>query len=688
MNFLNNISFVRKIQLGFLLIAVISTAIVVNDLFSVKVINKSEEQLAIEVTAPKETIERIDEQFLEMQFTLLKFSIIEFEPNFPNLLRIAAKDKAVIDSLIAHLEVFEKSEDLGQTVKNIKSIWGNYKSNVAERIINTVMKKNFGIASVIAGSSGEDAGKQLSYNLNQMLLGLQARSGQITGEIRKKNENSFLLIVIGAILGTSVFITCVFWLAPKITLPIKKLSEELASFAEGDYERKYFINSNDEFGELSSYIEKVRLAQLEKIRQVKNIEEGIFIRTELLSNNDLLGVSLNNVVNSINNIFEETERIIAANSEGDLHFRGRSDIFSGNWKQFIININSTLEVISAPVNEASNILEVIANGDLTRHLSAIYSGDYQRIIDNINKVVTNLGEALTSVTEASSEITVSASQILASAEEMAAGATEQCSQTADIAKAVGEMAKSGSENTRNAKLSSESARVAGQKAKDSGDVIWETINGINKLADFMNQSALSVRELGKNSDQIGEIVEVIDEIADQTNLLALNAAIEAARAGEQGRGFAVVADEVRKLAERTSKATKEISRMIKKIQNDTEQAVEVMQLGTEEVEQGKLLAVKAGGALNEIIDITMENAGRMEQLALANESQSSASNEISRVVEQINNVSHQSANGIQQISKSAENLYRLTGTMQEMLNKFQIGTPNIGSTKKSSIHPT
>jgi methyl-accepting chemotaxis protein len=181
-----------------------------------------------------------------------------------------------------------------------------------------------------------------------------------------------------------------------------------------------------------------------------------------------------------------------------------------------------------------------------------------------------------------------------------------------------------------------------------------------------------VRELGKSSDQIGEIISVIDDIADQTNLLALNAAIEAARAGEQGRGFAVVADEVRKLAERTTKATKEIAGMIKKIQVDTAGAVSSMEQGTGEVEKGKQLADRAGASLQEIVGVSQKVTDMVTQIAAASEEQSSASEQISKNVEAISKVTGETAQGTQQIARAAEDLNRLTEKLQELTSRFTV----------------
>jgi methyl-accepting chemotaxis protein len=197
---------------------------------------------------------------------------------------------------------------------------------------------------------------------------------------------------------------------------------------------------------------------------------------------------------------------------------------------------------------------------------------------------------------------------------------------------------------------------------------------MNRIAEVVQKSALTVQALGKSSDQIGEIVQVIDDIADQTNLLALNAAIEAARAGEQGRGFAVVADEVRKLAERTTKATKEIAGMIRQIQKDTSGAVESMSKGTEEVEKGKALADKAGESLKEIIKGAEKAVDVITQVAAASEEQSSTSEQISKSIEMINNVTRESTEGIQQIARASEDLSRLTTNLQELISHFNVGS--------------
>ncbi|MBI3577995.1 MAG: methyl-accepting chemotaxis protein, partial [Ignavibacteriales bacterium] len=296
-------------------------------------------------------------------------------------------------------------------------------------------------------------------------------------------------------------------------------------------------------------------------------------------------------------------------------------------------------------------------------------GELQRSFDSF---VASMKETLLQVAEATSAVASASSEISTSTEEMAAGAQEQTSQTSEIATAVEQMTKTIVENSRNVTQISDGAKLTRKQAEEGGVIVEETVVGMNRIAEVVNRSAEKVQVLGKSSEQIGEIIGVIDDIADQTNLLALNAAIEAARAGEQGRGFAVVADEVRKLAERTTKATKEIAVMIKQIQTDTKEAVGSMLQGRKEVDEGIQLAGRAKDKLVEIVENVQNAADTMAQVATSTEEQSSTSEQIAKNVEAVSAVTQQTASGTQQIARAAEDLNRLTENLQQLVNKFKL----------------
>jgi methyl-accepting chemotaxis protein len=218
----------------------------------------------------------------------------------------------------------------------------------------------------------------------------------------------------------------------------------------------------------------------------------------------------------------------------------------------------------------------------------------------------------------------------------------------------------------------DSAVIASQAAVAGSGVVSSTIVGMERIAGRVHSSAQTVDALGERSDQIGAIVATIEDIADQTNLLALNAAIEAARAGEQGRGFAVVADEVRALAERTTKATREISEMIKSIQNETKNAVVEMEQGVKEVQQGTEDASRSGEALQEILAKINEVAMEVNQVATAAEEQTATTSEITNNIMMISQVVEQTAKGSQEAVRAADNLSGLAQDLKQIVCRFKV----------------
>ncbi len=386
----------------------------------------------------------------------------------------------------------------------------------------------------------------------------------------------------------------------------------------------------------------------------------------------LINDTIEDVRRNLKEFESELGTLVSAASEGQLSTRADHHRFVGGWQKLTLGVNSLLDNVIAPVTDGAGVLAEMAKGDLTARVTAGYKGDHRLITDSINQVAENLESALNEVREAASATASASGEISASTEEMAAGAQEQTRQTSEVAAAVEEMTKTILANSRNAQETANVAKSAKDAANAGGDVVARTVEGMKKIAEVVDQSARTVHELGRSSDQIGEIVTVIDDIADQTNLLALNAAIEAARAGDQGRGFAVVADEVRKLAERTTKATKEIAQMIKKIQNDTAGAVTSMQKGTMQVSEGITLADKAGASLHNIVQVSQQVTDMVTQIASASEEQSSAAEQISRNIGSISAVTSQTASGTHQVARAAEDLNRLTARVQELITKFTL----------------
>lgn len=336
-------------------------------------------------------------------------------------------------------------------------------------------------------------------------------------------------------------------------------------------------------------------------------------------------------------------------------------------------------------DKASQLLQgmqSLGSGDLSVSLDAEGNDDMSKLFLGFNNTVSTIRELVTKVQDSVAATASASSQISASAEEMAVGAREQTNQTSEVAGAVEDMTQTILDTNRNTIQATKAAETAGARAREGGKVVGDTIVGMNKIAEVVAKSADTVFVLGQNSDKIGEIIQVIDDIADQTNLLALNAAIEAARAGEQGRGFAVVADEVRKLAERTTKATKEIADMIKKIVVDTKEAVESMKQGKAEVESGKSLAVHAEEVLKTIVTEAETVKSLINQVAIASNDQSNKAEQISKNIALITNVAQESATGIQQIAHTADDLNKLTENLQQLVQMFHLGNNTLHSLQR------
>lgn len=345
--------------------------------------------------------------------------------------------------------------------------------------------------------------------------------------------------------------------------------------------------------------------------------------------------------------------------------------------------------LSRSVQTMLDEMDKFADGDLTVQLHVQSDDEISKLYQGFNRAVQNIRHMMEQVTDAVDQTGNASMQIRTSTEQLSSGAQKQSAQTNEVAAAVEEMTHTISENANNATKTADVAAGNGALAQKGGEIVQQTVNKMREIASVVSRSTATIERLGTSSAEIGEIVLVIDEIADQTNLLALNAAIEAARAGEQGRGFAVVADEVRKLAERTTKATKQIAGMIKNIQNEAHEAVHAMQEGNREVTQGMSFADGAGKALQEIVASSKAVQDMIYQIAVASEEQSATSSAMAYSVESISQVSGETVEGVGQIAGEAEKLNELTDHLRTLVSQFKVEhEPSPMSLRATGNRPT
>ncbi len=357
--------------------------------------------------------------------------------------------------------------------------------------------------------------------------------------------------------------------------------------------------------------------------------------------------------------------------------------------QRLITLQSLLGALIAILTSAGILILITRNmanlGKIVHVLRAVAHDDLSvpdlevKAEDEIGMACRALNEMKHAVRAMVGKIAFTAEHLASASEELsstaslqAQGAGAQSDQTSQIATAMQQMSATVLQVSDHSNQAATSSRQAADVARHGGEVVKAALAAMHEIATSVSASAKKVEDLGKSSDRIGQIIGVIDDIADQTNLLALNAAIEAARAGEQGRGFAVVADEVRKLAERTTQATKEVAQTIRTVQEETKTAVQAMEAGTRQVEGGVKTTSEAGEALREIISVS-ESVGEMiTHIATAATEQSSASEEINGNMEQIARLVKQSADGAQQSAKACHDLSGLALDLQKMVGAFRI----------------
>ncbi|MDE2599448.1 MAG: cache domain-containing protein [Rhodocyclaceae bacterium] len=317
-----------------------------------------------------------------------------------------------------------------------------------------------------------------------------------------------------------------------------------------------------------------------------------------------------------------------------------------------------------------------AKGDLsaraqlqTRDEFGATAGAFNGMAKAIKRMIADVSGQANSVSDAVAKLSTQTSQIAQSSQ-------KQSDAAASVAAAVEQVTTSINLVATQAADTESVSRKASQLSDEGASVVREASSEMTRIAESFKTSSEQVNELGRRTQEISTIVQVIKDIADQTNLLALNAAIEAARAGEQGRGFAVVADEVRKLAERTSGATNEISNMISTIQNNMHSAVESMTAGVDQVQQGVSLAQKAGTALDDINQGAQEAVQMVHEIANAVSEQSVASTDIANNVERISVMTQENSASLEQISTEASHLDRTAAALKQAISAFSGGTAN------------
>ncbi|QVW23715.1 methyl-accepting chemotaxis protein [Pseudomonas hormoni] len=328
--------------------------------------------------------------------------------------------------------------------------------------------------------------------------------------------------------------------------------------------------------------------------------------------------------------------------------------------------------IVIPLSQTLKVAERIAAGDLTQNLVSVRQDELGQLQRSMQRMTLGLRELIGGISDGVTQIASAAEELSAVTEQTSAGVNSQKVETDQVATAMNEMTATVQEVARNAEEASEAALAADQQAREGDKVVGEAIAQIERLAKEVGNSTEAMGHLKRESDKIGSVLDVIKSVAQQTNLLALNAAIEAARAGEAGRGFAVVADEVRSLAQRTQKSTEEIEELIVGLQSGTQQVATIMDNSRTLTDSSVELTRRAGGSLESITRTVSAIQSMNQQIAAAAEQQSAVAEEINRSVLNVRDVSEQTSAASEETAASSVELARLGTHLQMLVGRFKV----------------
>lgn len=380
-----------------------------------------------------------------------------------------------------------------------------------------------------------------------------------------------------------------------------------------------------------------------------------------------------------------TEELIASLKKTSQEVREKADAVATTSKTLVAIISALalgvaavlsyvlIRGITGPLGRVVESLSAVANRDLTKPSLSMKSKDEIGMLAGAtDRMSSALKQMVSEIQGTTNQIAAAATEVAASSEQLAASVKNNENAAQQVSSAVSELASSVSEVATKSAEASDAARDSMKQAESGGNLVAKTVTQLGDINGRFNEVGSVISTLEQQGEEVGRIVQVIQDIADQTNLLALNAAIEAARAGEHGRGFAVVADEVRKLAERTTQATGEVSKTIGGMSEGTKKAAEAMVVGRKTVDEGREMGEQTGDAVRKIVDAQKEAEKRASSIAAATHQQSSATEEISRTIEQMTGSNRESASAADQAAGAATSLSTQAESLKRLVGQFRI----------------
>jgi methyl-accepting chemotaxis protein len=453
-------------------------------------------------------------------------------------------------------------------------------------------------------------------------------------------------VLIATILAVAVALALGFAMTMSITGPLKKGVWMMEELEQGHVSSRLEMKRKDEIGILAQAMDRFT-EKLQKVvvgTLIKISKGDVSIELPPMDSKDEIGPALKLMIETIKNLIKEMDILTKSALDGKLEVRGNAETFDGAYKDIVAGVNKTLDALLGPINEASEVLEKVANKDMTARIQGDYKGDHAKIKNSLNLATENLDKALQQVAIGAEQVASASVQVSTGGQSLSQGASEQASSLEEVSSNLQEMLSMTKQNAINAR----EAKGVADQARNSAD----------KGAESMNLMSSAINKIKTSSDATAKIVKTIDEIAFQTNLLALNAAVEAARAGDAGKGFAVVAEEVRNLAMRSAEAAKNTSNLIEQAVKNSENGVNI---NTEVLKN-----------FQEITERTNKVSQVVAEIAAASDQQDQGISQINKAVEQMNQVTQQNAANAEESASAAEEMSSQSEEMRSMVAGFRL----------------